>query len=84
MERALVNSTKPGDLVVDLFAGCGSTLIACERLGRKARVMEIDPRYCEVMIRRWQAYTGQAAVSESDGRSFDEIGSRRGWQMSRD
>ena len=73
VERALVNSSRVGDLVVDLFGGSGSTLIGCERKGRKARLMEIDPQYTDCIIRRWQEYTGQQGVLQSDGRCFDEI-----------
>jgi DNA modification methylase len=77
VERALVNSTKPGDIVVDLFAGSGSTLIACERRGRKARLMEVEPRYADSIVRRWQQYTGKEALLESDRRSFDQITTER-------
>jgi DNA modification methylase len=77
MERALLNSSKAGDLVVDLFGGSGSTLIACERRGRKARLMELDPRYADVIVKRWQEYTGKQAVLEGDGRAFDEIARER-------
>jgi DNA modification methylase len=76
-ERALVNSSRAGDLIVDLFGGSGSTLIACERLGRKSRLMEIDPLYADVVVRRWQAYTGQEATLASDGRSFDRVAEQR-------
>jgi DNA modification methylase len=72
-----VNSSKRGDLVLDLFGGSGSTLIACERKGRKARLMEIDARYVDCIIERWEQYTGQDAVLEGDGRSFAEMGSER-------
>ena len=68
MERAVVNSSRPGDLLVDLFGGSGSTLIACQRLGRRSRLMEIDPRYVDVIVRRWQGFTGQSAVLDGDGR----------------
>jgi DNA modification methylase len=71
--RALTYSSKAGQTVLDLFGGSGSTLIACEKLGRRARLMEIDPPYCDVIIRRWQEYAGKAAMLEGDGRSFDEI-----------
>jgi len=54
IERALLNSSKAGDVVVDLFGGSGSTLIACERRGRLARLMELDPRYADVICRRYQ------------------------------
>lgn len=67
------NSSKEGDIVLDSFAGSGTTLIACENLNRQARVLEIDPAYCDVIIRRWQEVTGQKAVRESDGALFDDI-----------
>lgn len=50
------------DSVLDLFGGSGSTLIACEQLGRKARLMELDPHYCDVIIARWEKLTGKTAV----------------------
>jgi len=78
IERALTNSSKAGDVVVDLFGGSGSTLIGCDRRGRKARLMEIDPKYADVIIRRWQDYTGQKAVLDGDGRTFAEIAAARG------
>jgi DNA modification methylase len=77
IERALVNSSKAGDLVVDLFGGSGSTLIACERCNRKARLMEIDPRYVDVVVRRWQEYTGKEATLNEDGRTFDAVAEQR-------
>jgi DNA modification methylase len=77
IERALANSSKAGDVVTDLFGGSGSTLIGCERRGRKARLMEIDPKYADVIIRRFQEYTGKRAVLDGDGRSFAEIGAER-------
>ena len=77
IERALLNSSKAGDLVADLFGGSGSTLIGCERRGRKARLMEIDPKYADCIVRRYQEYTGKNAVLESDGRRFDEIARER-------
>jgi DNA modification methylase len=73
IERALINSSKFGDIVADLFGGSGSKLIACERQGRKARLMEIDPRYADCIVRRWQEYTGKHALLEGDGRSFVEV-----------
>jgi DNA modification methylase len=77
IERALLNSSKAGDLVADLFGGSGSTLIACERRNRKTRLMEIDPRYADCIVRRWQEYTGNRAVLEGDGRAFEEIARER-------
>jgi DNA modification methylase len=61
-ERAITNSTKQGDSVLDLFGGSGSTLIACEKIGRLARVMELEPKYCDVIVKRWEDFTGKKAV----------------------
>jgi DNA modification methylase len=61
-----------GDLVLDPFAGSGTTLIAAEKIGRRAALLEIDPLYCDVIVRRWQAYTGAPAVRSSTDRTFDE------------
>jgi len=77
IERALVNSSQKGDLVVDLFGGSGSTLIGCERRGRKSRLMEIDPRYVDVIVRRWQEYTGKPALLDGESLNFDEIADQR-------
>jgi len=77
IERALLNSSKAGDIVVDLFGGSGSTLIACERRGRKARLMEIDSRYADCIVRRYQEYTGRQATLDGDGRTFDEVAQQR-------
>jgi DNA modification methylase len=77
VERALINSSKAGDLVADLFAGSGSTLIACERRNRKSCLMEIDPKYADCIVRRYQEYTVKQAVLEGDGRSFDEVAQER-------
>lgn len=78
IERALENSSRPKQVVLDLFGGSGSTLIACEKLGRRARLMELDPIYADVIIDRWQQYTGQEALLERDGRSFAETKATRG------
>jgi DNA modification methylase len=77
IERALHNSSKAGDLVADLFGGSGSALIACERLNRNSRLMEIDPRYADCICRRYQEYTGKPVVLDGDGRTFDEIAQER-------
>ncbi len=71
-EYQLLNNTKGGDLCLDLFGGSGTTLIACEKNGRYARLMELDPKYCDVIVRRWQAFTGKQAVLESTGQPFPE------------
>ncbi|MGI8991921.1 MAG: site-specific DNA-methyltransferase [Bryobacteraceae bacterium] len=77
IERALINSSKAGDIVVDLFGGSGSTLIGCERRGRKSRLMEIDPKYAECIVVRWQEYSGKEAVLDGDGRVFAAIARER-------
>ena len=56
------NSSKPGDSVLDLFGGSGTTLIAAEQLGRKCYMMELDPHYCDVIIARWEKLTGKTAI----------------------
>lgn len=72
-EAAILNSSKTGQTVLDLFGGSGSTLIAAEQSKRVARLMELEPKYVDVIVRRWQEFTGKKATLESDGRSFDEI-----------
>jgi DNA modification methylase len=62
MEYQILNNTKGQDLVLDLFGGSGSTMIACEKLGRKSRLMELDPKYCDVIVKRWEDFTGKKAV----------------------
>ena len=61
VERAVRNSSKTRDLVLDPFGGSGTTLIACEKTGRRARLIELDPKYVDVIVRRWEEYTGQKA-----------------------
>ena len=70
VERAVRNSSKTQDIVLDPFGGSGTTLIACEKTGRRARLIELDPQYVDVIVRRWQDYTGQAAKRASDGATF--------------
>ena len=77
IERALLNSSKTGDVVADLSGGSGSTLIACERRGRRARLMEIDPIYADCIVRRFQDYTGRVGILEADGSSFNELAKER-------
>jgi DNA modification methylase len=62
IEKALEDASKPNNVVLDLFGGSGSTLIACEKLGRKARLMELDPKYCDVIVKRWEDFTGKKAI----------------------
>jgi len=78
IERAIRNSSQARDVVLDPFAGSGSTLVACEKTGRQARLIELEPKYCDVIIRRFEEFSGKRAVLESDGRGFDEIALERG------
>ena len=77
IERAIRNSSKSRDTILDPFGGSGSTLIACEKSGRQGRMIELEPKYSDVAILRWQEFTGKLAVLEADGRSFDEIAAER-------
>jgi len=77
LQRALQNNSKQGDEVIDLFGGSGSTLIACEKTARDCRMMELDPKYCDVIIKRWQDFTGETAILEGDGRTFDDCELKR-------
>lgn len=72
VERALINSSRKGDIVLDLFGGSGTTLVACEKRGRKARLMELDQKYCDVIVRRWQKLTGGRAVHAISGEEFGD------------
>ena len=72
VERMLKCSARSGDLVVDAFGGSGSTLMAADRLGMSARIMELDPKFVDVIVRRWQDYTGKRAVLESTGQPFPD------------
>ena len=67
VERALRNSSRPGDVVLDPFGGSGTTLIAAEKSGRVARLIELDPKYADVIVRRWEDFTGKEAIREAAG-----------------
>jgi DNA modification methylase len=77
VERALRNSSKTRDTILDPFGGSGTTLIACHKTGRQARVIELEPKYCDVIVRRWQEFTGQEAKLEADGRCYGEVARER-------
>jgi DNA modification methylase len=77
VERAIRNSSKGRDTVFDPFGGSGTTLIACEKSGRQARLIELDPKYCDVIVRRYQEFTGKEATLDGDGRSFKELAAER-------
>lgn len=66
------NNTRESDVVLDLFGGSGTTLIACEQNGRKSRLMELDPKYVDVIVNRWQTLTGKEAVRQ-DGIKFNDL-----------
>jgi DNA modification methylase len=72
-EYQMLNNSKGSDLVLDSFAGSGTTAIACEKHGRNARMMELDPKYCDVIIKRWQDFTGQQATLEATGETFNSV-----------
>jgi len=76
-EHAIIHSSNKGQLVLDLFGGSGSTMIACEKTGRHCRMMELDQNYCDVIIRRWQDFTGRQAILESTGQTFEEVKNER-------
>ena len=73
VERAIRNSSKSRDIVLDLFGGSGSTLIACEKTNRSARLIELDPKYVDVIIRRWQEYAEDEAVRVGDDKTFNQL-----------
>lgn len=70
---AIRDCSRRGEIVLDAFGGSGSTLIAADKTGRRARLIEFDPLYCDTIIRRWQAHSGRQAMRMDDGRSFDDI-----------
>ena len=71
--RALENSSKGGDIILDLFGGSGSTMIACEKQNRHARLMELDPKYCDVIVKRWEDFTGKKAMLVNANTELSEI-----------
>jgi DNA modification methylase len=77
-ERAILYSSRAGENVLDLFGGSGSSLIGCERTGRKAFLMEIDAPYCDVIVERWQKATGKDAVLEATAQTFAQVADERG------
>ena len=70
--QILISSNKDSN-VLDLFGGSGSTLISCEKLGRNGFILELDPKYCDVIIQRWQQYTGKEAIHEQTGKTYNSI-----------
>ena len=76
-EYQMLNNTKGSDIVLDSFGGSGTTAIACEKHGRQSRLMELDPKYCDVIVKRWQDFTGKQAILESTGETFGVINGSR-------
>lgn len=72
VERALQNSSKTKDIILDSFGGSGTTMIACEKTGRRARLIELEPKYADVIVKRWQEFTGKTAFHAITGLSFDK------------
>jgi DNA modification methylase len=75
--EALDKTTRASASVLDLFGGSGSTLIACEKTARDCRMMELDPKYCDVIVKRWQDFTGQEATLEATGQTYDQLAVER-------
>lgn len=73
VERAIRNSSRPGDIVLDPFGGSGTTLIAAEKTGRIGWLIELDPKYVDVIVRRWQDWSGQEAYRELDAVKFNDL-----------
>ena len=74
---AIRDCSKRGQIVLDAFGGSGSTLIAAEKTGRCARLIEYDPLYCDTIVRRWEAYTGKRATLAATGKGLDELAETR-------
>jgi DNA modification methylase len=72
MRRPIVNNSRAGELVYDPFLGSGTSLIAAEMTGRICCGLEISPAYVDIIVRRWQAFTGRSAIHQASGQSFDE------------
>ena len=74
---AIRDVTKQRDVILDPFGGSGTVIIAVEKTGRRARTIEIDGHYCDVAVRRWEIFTGKAAVLAATGETFEEVAERR-------
>jgi DNA modification methylase len=74
---AIRDCSRRGEIVLDVFGGSGSTLIAAESCGRVSRLLEYDPIYCDTIVRRWETYTGKRATLDEDGRAFEDVAAER-------
>jgi len=77
MRRPIINNSRPGEAIYDPFLGSGSTLIAAEITGRVCYGLELNPAYVDVVVRRWQLFTGRVARHQASGQSFDERAARQ-------
>jgi DNA modification methylase len=77
MKRPIENNSSPGQAVYEPFSGSGTTIIAAEITGRACHAMELLPQYVDVAVERWQAFTGEIAMLDGDGRSFQTIAAER-------
>jgi DNA modification methylase len=77
VERAIRNSSKTRDTILDAFGGSGTTLIACEKHDRQARLVELEPKYIDVVVRRWKQYTERKATLAETGREFEQVAEDR-------
>ena len=77
MRRPMVNNSSPGQAVYDPFLGSGTSIVAAETEGRHCIGLEIEPAYNDVVVKRWQAFTGKSAVLDGDGRTFEEVAAER-------
>ncbi len=84
VERAIRNSSRPGDIVLDPFGGSGTTLIAAEKTGRIGWLIELDPKYVDVIVRRWQDWSGQEAYREADAVKFNDLATVGGAEVTAD
>ncbi len=84
VERAIRNSSRPGDIVLDPFGGSGTTLIAAEKTGRIGWLIELDPKYVDVIVRRWQDWSGQEAYREADAVKFNDLAAMASMLISAD
>ena len=74
---AIRDCSKRGQIVLDCFGGSGSTLIAAEKTGRSARMIEFDPLYCDTIVRRWEQLTGKRATHAATGMAYEEVAEHR-------
>lgn len=78
MKRPIENNSSPGQAVYEPFSGSGTTIIAAEITGRSCHAIELNPTYVDVAVKRWRAFTGEKAILEGDGKTFDQVAGARG------